>query len=419
LFQWGKHTFFGVLVLLGLVLSCTSSQRSKHRIILWTTLRPVEREVIQQKLNEFSKRYPDYEFQQLYYQTEELRTNFIVSALGGKGPELIHVPSDFVGPLVELEVVQPLENLFSKQFQDSFLTEPFPANTWFRGHLYQIADRIGNHLCLVYNKNIVPTPPHTMAELIEMGKTISADNNGDGLPDRYTLTWNYVEPYFVIPFIGGFGGWVFDENMNPTLNTPAVVKAARFILELRNKYKIIPKEADYETANALFRDGRAAMIINGPWSWGTYIEDGIPIGLARIPKIDETGLWPTPLVSPLGYMINVNTTGEKLKIVVELIRYLTSDPVELEFARKFLLFPSRKSALQTAFRDPMLRNNDLYHAAWDQMQVGRLMPVVTEMRWIWDAMRPAYQGIFSGTYTPEEAAREMQKLAEKLIRENR
>ncbi len=418
MFQWGKHTIFGVL-LLGIILSCTSSQRSKHRIILWTTLRPVEREVIQQKLNEFSKRYPEYEFQQLYYQTEELRTNFIVSALGGKGPELIHVPSDFVGPLVELEVVQPLENLFSKQFQDSFLTEPFPANTWFRGHLYQIADRIGNHLCLVYNKNIVPTPPRTMAELIEMGKTISADKNGDGLPDRYTLTWNYVEPYFVIPFIGGFGGWVFDENMNPTLNTPAVVKAARFILELRNKYKIIPKEADYETANALFRDGRAAMIINGPWSWGTYIEDGIPIGLARIPKIDETGLWPTPLVSPLGYMINVNTTGEKLKIVVELIRYLTSDPVELEFARKFLLFPSRKSALQTAFRDPMLRNNDLYHAAWDQMQVGRLMPVVTEMRWIWDAMRPAYQGIFSGTYTPEEAAREMQKLAEKLIRENR
>jgi maltose-binding protein MalE len=53
------------------------------------------------------------------------------------------------------------------------------------------------------------------------------------------------------------------------------------------------------------------------------------------------------------------------------------------------------------------------------MKVGRPMPVVTELRWIWDAMRPAYQGIFSGRYTPKEAAAEMQKLAEKLIRENR
>ncbi len=409
-----------LVILLSLFgLSCTSSSGQKQRIILWTTLRPVEREVIQRKLDVFSQRYPEYTFQQLYYQTEELRTNFIISALGGKGPELIHVPSDFVGPLVELEVVRPLEDLFSQQFLDSFLTEPFPANTWFRGHLYQIADRIGNHLCLVYNRTLVPDPPKTMSELIELGKKLAIDKNGDGIPERYALTWNYVEPYFVIPFIGGFGGWVFDDQMNPTLNTPAVVKAAQFILDLRNKYKIIPREADYETANALFRDGRAAMIINGPWSWGTYIEDGIPIGLARIPKIDETGLWPTPLVSPLGYMVNVNVSGKKLDIVLELIRFLTSDPVELEFARKFLLFPSRKSALQKAFTDAKLKTNPLYHAAWDQMQVGRLMPVVTEMRWIWDAMRPAYQGIFSGSYTPEEAAKEMQKLAEKLIRENR
>ena len=409
-----------LVILMSLLgLSCTSSSGQKQRIILWTTLRPVEREIIQRKLDVFSQRYPEYTFQQLYYQTEELRTNFIISALGGKGPELIHVPSDFVGPLVELEVVRPLEDLFSQQFLDSFLTEPFPANTWFRGHLYQIADRIGNHLCLVYNRNLVPDPPRTMNELIELGKKLAIDKNGDGIPERYALTWNYVEPYFVIPFIGGFGGWVFDDQMNPTLNTPAVVKAAQFILDLRNKYKIIPREADYETANALFRDGRAAMIINGPWSWGTYIEDGIPIGLARIPKIDETGLWPTPLVSPLGYMVNINVSGKKLDIVLELIRFLTSDPVELEFARKFLLFPSRKNALQKAFTDAELKTNPLYHAAWDQMQVGRLMPVVTEMRWIWDAMRPAYQGIFSGSYTPEEAAKEMQKLAEKLIRENR
>ncbi|OPZ81077.1 MAG: hypothetical protein BWY77_00804 [bacterium ADurb.Bin431] len=47
------------------------------------------------------------------------------------------------------------------------------------------------------------------------------------------------------------------------------------------------------------------------------------------------------------------------------------------------------------------------------------MPPVTEMRWIWDAMRPSYQGIFTGRVTPEQAAREMQALALKLIKENR
>jgi len=56
--------------------------------------------------------------------------------------------------------------------------------------------------------------------------------------------------------------------------------------------------------------------------------------------------------------------------------------------------------------------------AIDQMMVGKLMPVVTKMRWIWDAMRPAYQGIFTGQVSPKQAAVEMQKRAERLIEEN-
>jgi maltose-binding protein MalE len=378
-------------------------------------MRPVERELLQKKLDEFAQLYPNYQFQQLYYQTEELRPNFMISALAGKGPELIHVASDNVGPLSELQVVKPLEDYFNKAFLDSFLTEPFDANTWLNGHLYQIADRVGNHLTLVYNKKLVKEPPRTIGELIEMGKKLAVDNDGDGNPDRYALAWNFIEPYFVVPFIGLYGGWILDENNRPTLDTEPVIKAAQLIYDMANKYKIIPRECDYETANALFLDEKSAMIINGPWSWGTYIKRGMDIGLARIPMHDSTGQWATPIVSPVGYMLNVNVKGQKLDITLKLLRYLTSESVQLQFAREFNLIPSRKSIMD----DSVLVKNPLYQAALDQMKVGRPMPVVTELRWIWDAMRPAYQGIFSGRYTPKEAAAEMQKLAEKLIRENR
>ena len=378
-------------------------------------MRPVEREFLREKLAIFAERYPDYQFQELYYQTEELRPNYMVSALAGKGPALIHIASDNIGPLSELGVIKPLESYFTQSFLDSFITEPFPANTWFRGHLYQIADRVGNHLTLVYNKELVARPPETISELIEMGQEIARDRDGDGLPDRYALAWNFIEPYFVIPFIGLYGGWILDENNQPTLNSPAVVQAAQLIYDLANKYRIIPKECDYETANALFLDGKSAMIINGPWSWGTYIKRGMDIGLARIPRNDTTGQWATPMVSPLGYMVNVNLEGEKLEIVLELVRFLTSPEFQLEFAQEFNVIPSRKDLI----RHPVLMERELYREALDQMMVGRPMPVVTELRWIWDAMRPAYQGIFTGKYTPEEAAQEMQKLAEKLIRENR
>ncbi len=402
-----------VLFLLFLFLGC--HQAPKEKIVVWTSMRPVERDFLQKKMDEFARRHPGYQFVQLFYAPEELRTNFIISALAGKGPALIHCASDFIGPLSELEVIRPLEDLFRKSFLDSFITEPFPANTVFQGHLYQIADRVGNHLCLVYNKELVPQPPQTISELIALGKTLVRDTDGDGTPDTYALAWNYTEPAFAVPFIGGYGGWVIDDHNRPTLNTPAVVKAAQLIYDLANKYRIIPRECDYETANALFLDRRVAMIINGPWSWGTYLKNGIPIGLARIPKIDETGLWPTPMVFPMGYVFNVNLKGETLQVVRELVRFLTSPRVELEFARQFNIIPSRKDVI----RAPELMSRELYRSALDQMMVGRPMPVVTEMRWIWDAMRPAYQGIFTHQYTPQQAAEEMQRLAEKLIRENR
>lgn len=402
-----------LLALLLLVAGCSTGQQ--HKIIIWTSLRPVERDLLQQRLDEYGKQHPGYQFIQLFYAPEELRTNFIISALAGKGPALIHCASDFIGPLSELEVIRPLEDLFDRAYLDSFLTKPFPANTVFQGHLYQIADRVGNHLCLVYNKDLVPDPPKSMSELIRMGQKLTRDLDGDGVPDTYALAWNYTEPAFAVPFIGGYGGWILDKNNRPTLDSPAVVKAARLIYDLANKYKIIPRECDYETANALFLDKRVAMIINGPWSWGTYLKAGIPIGLARIPKIDETGLWPTPMVFPMGYCFNINLKGEKLSIVRDLVRYLTTDRSELEFARRFLVIPSRRQA----FHNPELQKNELFRAAVDQMMVGRPMPVITEMRWIWDAMRPAYQGIFTDQITPEQAGKEMQKLALKLIRENR
>jgi maltose-binding protein MalE len=45
------------------------------------------------------------------------------------------------------------------------------------------------------------------------------------------------------------------------------------------------------------------------------------------------------------------------------------------------------------------------------------MPVVPELRAIWDAMRPGYQAVLAGTKSAEQAAREMQALALRRIQE--
>jgi len=395
------------------IVSC--SQNRETTIMIWHSMRPLGTKILQQKLEQFSKRYSGWKFSQLFYEPETARTNYIISAMGGSGPALFWGASDNIGPFVELDVIKPLEHFFDATFLDSFIIEPIPANTWFQNHLFQIADRVGNHLCLVYNKSLIDSPPKTFFELRKIGKELTKDLDGDGKPDRYALAWNYTEPFFAVPFINGYGGKILNENNRPTLNTKATINAAQLIYDLANKDRIIPIECDYEISNALFLDGYAAMIINGPWSWGTYLENDIEIGITRIPLIDETGLWPSPMVSPLGYSVNVNLKGEKLKTALELLKYLTSMEVELEFTRAMGTIPSRKEA----FQDSLITQNEIVQNSIYQMEVGILMPVVTELRWIWDAMRPSYQSVFTGRITPERAAKEMQELAEKLIKENR
>ena len=393
-----------------LVLTKGNGHRDPNDIVIWTQDFTPGRVVLDSVLDEYMQKHPGIKISELYYETEELRSNFIVAALGGSGPDIVYGPSDQIGPFDVMRIILPLENYFSPEERSHF--DP-SGLVWRRKHLFQVADRIGNHLTLVYNKKLVPVPPKTTDELIKMGKKLTRDFDGDGRIDQYALAWNYIEPYFFVPFLGGFGGWVMDAQNRPTLDTPATVAACQFILDLRNKYKIIPLECDYDMADALFKQGHSAMIINGPWSWGGYKKAGIDFDLARIPKVSQTGLWPTPMFSPKGYSVNVNAHGKKLKRVIDLLKYLTSPQVELRFSAALNTIPSRKEARES----PLVKNNHLIQRSLDQLSVARPMPIEPEMRAIWDAMRPAYQSLFAGTLTPKQAAKQMQANAIQKIRE--
>lgn len=72
-----------------------------------------------------------------------------------------------------------------------------------------------------------------------------------------------------------------------------------------------------------------------------------------------------------------------------------------------------------AYRDPILQEDEILRGSFEQLSVGVAMPVVSEMRVIWDSMRPAYQSVINGSKSPTEAAKEMQDLAVKLIKEMR
>ncbi len=399
-----------LIVGLALLWAGCQQEQDPNKIVIWHQMRVDERVILEDQLEQFMRANPGIKAEQVYKETEELRSSFIIAAIAGQGPDLVYGPSDQVGPFEVMGIIEPLENLFDQEYLDLFIPT---ALTYYRGHLYQIADKLGNHLTLVYNRELVSTPPQTDLELIEIGQRLTVDKDGDGRTDVYGLAWNYTEPFFFIPFLTGFGGWVMTEDGQPSLNTMGMINGLKFIRDLRDRYKIIPGEADYNIADVLFKDGKSAMIINGDWSWAGYEKAGINIGVAPLPKITSTGLWCAPMVSPKGFSLNANVPAEKRPLVLSLVQFLMQPEVQLQTATALRTMPTRREAIQSSF----VQTDDILVNSAKQIERGRTMPVVPELRAIWDAMRPGYQAVLGGARSPEQAAKEMQDLAVIRIRE--
>ena len=92
-----------------------------------------------------------------------------------------------------------------------------------------VGDGVGNHLMLMYNKELISAPPENTDKLIQIGKSLTKDLNGDGIIDQYGLVWNFTEPFFFVPWIGGFGEWFINDDGSPNLNTESNKNAFAFI----------------------------------------------------------------------------------------------------------------------------------------------------------------------------------------------
>jgi maltose-binding protein MalE len=370
------------------------------QLTVWMQMDPQERTRFEANLAAYEALHPEVTVDIVPYNTEDLRQQFISAASGGAGPHIIFGPSDQVGPLSVTDLIKPLDTALPAGFFDRFVPQALDT---LDGHLWAAPDQVGNHLVLCYNRALVPTPPRTHDEFLRIAKAQTRDG-------VYGFTMNTMEPYWLAPFLAGFGGWVMDEAQRPTLDTPAMRQALAYLADLKNRSGVMPREATYENSHTLFQEGKAAMIVNGPWSWADYRKAGIDLGVAPLWELPN-GQRARAMTASKGYSINANVKDSELPAVIALIDYLTSPEAELRDAVALGTLPSHREA----WADPAIQGDPTLKASQEAYGYGRRMPVVPEMRVIWDTMRPEMQKAMSGARDPATAARAMQAAAAKQI----
>lgn len=385
----------------------TSASEGAVELTLWDQEESENTKVMDDWITRFTAQNPNIRIVRQTYPNEDLRTKFTTAATAGQAAEMVWGPNDIAGVFATAKLIQSVET-----FVDLAKFTPAAAETvTLKGKVMGMPTTYGNHLMLFFNKNLVMEAPATTDALIAAARQHTKPSE-----NRYGLVFFQNEPFWLVPFVGAYGGWPLRVETDGTaqleLNSDAMKNALAFIHNLKTVEKIIPNECDYDCAKGLFLEGKAAFTINGDWSVKEYQSKlGDKLGMAALPVLSATGNPLTPMVSGRYVFVNAQIADAKKEAVSKFLNFLSSREIQIEVAERLGRIPATSEALNDPRVVGLASIQPLIQAAAN----GKPMPAQTEMRAAWDAMRPVQQKVMSGDLTPEAAVGIMQQSAlEKL-----
>jgi arabinogalactan oligomer/maltooligosaccharide transport system substrate-binding protein len=339
-----------------------------------------------------------------HYQTEDLRQQFQSASLAGVPPDLLLGPSDTAGLYAVSGFIIPLDGLFDFTRFNAQVVEAITLD----GHVWGVPVSNGNHLMLFFNKKLVKTAPRTTGEMFSY-----CANGAKKDKLESCIAFDTGEPFWLMPWLGAFGGWPMD-GKKPTLDTKPMRDALNFYLDLKYNKKYVPMECDYNCMDSLFKENKAAFIINGDWAISGYQKHfGKDFGIGLIPELSSTGRWPTPMVSGKYFMVSAGVKPEKMALLERLLNFYTSRDNQIKQFQVLTRLPALKAAASAKeiTSDPVAR------VSMAEILKGRPMPMATEMRAVWDSARN-YMGLAtSRKMDVDTAVKRMQENADSKIEE--
>jgi multiple sugar transport system substrate-binding protein len=212
-----------------------------------------------------------------------------------------------------------------------------------------------NVIALYYNKKMfdeagIPYPDDTWDwdKLVEVGKQLTKDTNGDGIPDQwgvYTETTDMENAWSELVWQAG-GDILSADGTTSALDTDESAAGIQFLQDLIWKEKVMPDPAIFAEVGDAFEQGKAAMEINGSWLVPTHEAAGIDLGIAPLPK-GPAGA--ATSVNPTGAVVYKNT--EAPEAAWELVKYLASPAAQEKIMALKASVPVNKEILSTTYPD--------------------------------------------------------------------
>lgn len=349
----------------------------------------------------YMKQYPNVTIKLVH--KDDVASAFTTGAAAGQGPDVVALTDDYIGKLARLKAIKPVDGIDgvdASYMNASFTKASVDADT-LNGRFYGLPETVET-ITMVYNRAFLNAAqvPKTTDQLYAL-----ANNWHLTHPGMYGVVWNARnDGYYNAPWVYGFGGYYVKPDGAVGLTSPGTRTAFNYIASFR---RLLPAGVDYGVADTLFKEKKAAIVINGPWSTASYAAAGIDYGLAVLPTT-RTGKPAQPFVGVNTLMLSASAQNPGL--AVDVMKWLDNRDSEVSQALSGHEIPVNQAAL-TDSRVQAVPDLKGFAA---QMASGTPLPNTPYMSALWDPISTALESVWAGR-SVDAALSDAQTAAEKNV----
>lgn len=324
-----------------------------------------------------------------------LQDKFPQVAATGDGPDIIFWAHDRFGGYAQAGLLAEIKP--SQEFKDSLIDFTWDAVKYDGKYIgYPVAVEA---LSLIYNKDLVATPPKNWEDVAALDKKLKKQG-------KSAIMWNLKEPYFTWPLMAADGGYAFKVNAtgydvkDAGVNNKGVQNSMQLVTKMI-KNGVISPDMDYSVSESEFNKGNVAMTINGPWAWGNVEKSGLNYGVAELPKFNGNPSKPFVGVLTAG----ISTASPNKDLAVEFLEnyLMTNEGLKQVNKDKPLGAVALKSFQQELDGDARIA------ATMQNAMNGEIMPNIPQMNAFWGATKNAIVNIVDGRQSIPAALNDAEK----------
>ncbi len=283
---------------------------------------------------------------------------------------------------------------------------------------------------LFYRKDLIPNPPSSWAELIEIGKELKQTN-----PDIAPLALyfnndgNRQNLFIWLNFLWAAGGDIFNDDWTAAWTTEEALKATEDYIALHTVHEVTnPNSLAFveQDARQSFMQGNSAMIPVWWWAYsGFYNPDASTLTKDQVSFTGMPSYEGTTKTYAISMPFSISSYSDRQGAAWEFLKWLSNpemdkaNAIEREVAGKKIVNNVVTHISSLTDPDVNAANDGIQAAAWNSLKESDIMPQIPEWPEVGDILSAAIAKAAAGGNVRElmiEAAKQSDRILKRAGR---